>query len=42
MIVLSFIAVVYDLGFYEFPIFLIGALIISGGAVWMERSTASH
>jgi uncharacterized membrane protein YdcZ (DUF606 family) len=38
MLVLSVITVVNDLGVYEFPIFMIAGLIISGAVVWYERS----
>jgi len=37
MILLSYVTVVYDLGAYELPIFMIGALVLSAATFWYER-----
>jgi hypothetical protein len=39
LIALAYITVVYDLGIYEFPMFLLGGLVISIATVWYDRST---
>ena len=35
----SYVALVYDLGSYEVPIFIVGGMLLSAGAVAFQRTT---